>query len=115
MPLTGSIAERFARIQNAFRNDGFAVRGGTFGYRLKDGHIGVTAEQTGARNFRTGKPKRAYYLEGSPGVMGWLLGALAEEDVSRMTNEYVRNVAFAFIDSAAASRGGVLAPLKELV
>jgi len=115
MPLTGSIAERFARIQNAFRNDGFAVRGGTFGYRLKDGHIGVAAEHTGARNFRTGRPKKAYYLEGSPGVMGWLLGALAEGDVSRMANEYVQNVAFTFIDSAAASRSGVLAPLKELV
>ena len=115
MPLTGSIAERFARIQNAFRNDGFAVRGGTFGYRLKDRHIGVAAEHTGARNFRTGRPKKAYYLEGSPGVMGWLLGALAEGDVSRMANEYVQNVAFTFIDSAAASRSGVLAPLKELV
>jgi hypothetical protein len=128
MPLTGSIAERFTRIQDAFRNDGFTVmqvpavaargleaHGQSVGYRLKDGHIGVAAEQPGARNFRTGKPKRAYYLEGSPGVMGWLLGALAEEDVSRMTNEYVRNVAFAFIDSAAASRGGVLAPLKALV
>jgi hypothetical protein len=128
MPLTGSIAERFARIQDAFRNDGFTVRqvsaapvpgpeapGRSIGYRLKDGHIGVAAEQTGARNFKTGKAKRAYYLEGSPGVMGWLLGALAEDEVSRMTNEYVQNVAFAFIDSAAASRGGVLAPLKELV
>ncbi|HYW85671.1 MAG TPA: carcinine hydrolase/isopenicillin-N N-acyltransferase family protein [Spirochaetia bacterium] len=127
MPLTGSIAERLARIQNAFSIDGFTVRqvpaayvsgaerGQPIGYLLKDGHIGVAAEQKSVRNFKTGRAKRAYYLEGSPGVMGWLLGALAEEDVSRMTNEYVQNAAFAFIDSAAASRGGVLAPLKELV
>ena len=92
-----------------------AKRGQPIGYLLKDGHIGVAAEQKSVRNFKTGGAKRAYYLEGSPGVMGWLLGALAEEDVSRMTNEYVQNAAFAFIDSAAASRGGVLAPLKELV
>jgi len=144
MPLTGSIAERFARIQNAFGKDGFSVRqfpaatvprgitpaatvprgimpasahapGERVGYRLKDGRIGVAAEHSGARNFRTGRPKKAFYLEGSPRVMGWLLGALAEEDVSRMANEYVQNVAFAFIDSAAASLGGVLAPLKELI
>jgi hypothetical protein len=122
MPLTESIDDRFARIQSAFRKDGFSVRGAvpgegrgqTAGYRLKDGHIGVAAEHS-ERNFRTGRPKRAYYLEGSPGVMGWLLGALAEEDVSRMANEYVQNAAFAFIDRAAATRGGVLAPLKELM
>jgi hypothetical protein len=47
--------------------------------------------------------------------MGWLLGVMAEEDISRMANEYVQNVVFAFIDSAAASLGGVLAPLKELI
>lgn len=95
MPLTGSIAERFARIQSAFKNDGFTVRQvpaatEPAGYAQKDGYIGVAAEHTGARNFRTGRPKRAYYLEGSPRVMGRLLGALAEDDVSRMTNGYVQ-------------------------
>ncbi len=114
----GSIAARFARIQSAFRKDGFSVRhlphaegrGQMAGCWLKDGRMGVAAEHPGA-----GRPKRAYYLEGSPRVMGWLLGAMAEGDISRMANEYVQNVTFAYFDSAAASRGGVLAPLKELM
>lgn len=123
MPLTGAIAERFTRIQNAFRNDGFSVRhlphaearGEIAGCWLKDGRMGVAVEHSKARNIKTGRPKRAYYLEGSPRVMGWLLGVMAEEDISRMANEYVQNVVFAFIDSTAASLGGVLAPLKELI
>jgi hypothetical protein len=111
MPATGAIEDRFARVKTAFEEDGFSVSSRVD----KDGRLGVMAEHITARVTGTGKPKKAFYLEGSNYQMGWLLGMLAEEEVSRMTGEYVDNIVFAFFDEEAARQGGVLGQIKDLI
>lgn len=123
MPLHGSPTERFARVEAAFAADGFTVRyfpdpgdpAKRAGCREVDGRIGVMAEHASAKNRKTGKPKKAFYLEGDNRTMGYLLGLMAEEDVARMTGEYAENVVFAFFNSDEAVAGGVLEPLKDLL
>jgi hypothetical protein len=116
MPPGGAIEERFARIEAGFGLDGFAVapvpEPGAPGRRLRfltrNGWIGVAAEHRRARNSSTGAPKKAFYVEGDPSAMGWLIGAMAEPDVSRMAGEFVENVTFAFF---GGERGGGLRDL----
>jgi len=45
----------------------------------------------------TGKKKKAFYLEGAPRQMGYMLGCLAEEDVSLMACKYVENFIWSFL------------------
>ena len=110
-----SIEERAARIEAAFRADGFqyATRRGR--YMVRDGALGMTAVHTTARSTKTGLPKRAYYVEGDGRRAGWLLGAMAEPDVARMAGEFVQNVAFAFFSPGAASDKGVFPRLKDVI
>ena len=49
------------------------------------------------RNRNTGKPKRSYYLEGTPYERGFLLGLLAEPEVADMATNFVDNIVFDFI------------------
>jgi hypothetical protein len=96
-----TVAERLARIERAFQKEGFLP----VAHRLKDERLGVAAEHKSARNTRTGAPKKAYYVEGDNAQMGWLLGFLAEPEISRMANEYLENVVFAFFEGDSADRG----------
>jgi hypothetical protein len=103
-------AARLARLESAFAKDGFAVKARA----LKDDCVGVLAEHVSARTLLTGEPKRAFCLQGDNYHMGWLMGFLAEPAVSRMANEYVDSVVFAFFDAEAGS-SAVLAPLRALL
>ena len=123
MPVTGSVESRFARIEAAFRKDGFEVvrfpdprsPGHTVGCMLKDDRLGLLARHTRARNTVTGAPKRAFYVEGDGWHMGWLMGAMAEPDVARMAGEFVENVAFAFFSSGPMSKEDTLPRVKDLI
>jgi hypothetical protein len=123
MPIRGSITERFARVETAFAADGFRVRyfpdpvnpGRSVGYRERNGRIGVRAEHTTAINTSTGRAKKAFYVEGNNAEMGYLLGLLAEDDVSAMTTAYVENIIFAFFNLEAATESGILEPLRDLL
>jgi len=124
MPATGSVEERSARIEAAFRKDGFDVvrfpdprlRGGrTVGYMLKDDRLGMLARHTRACNTRTAAPKRVFYVEGDGARMGWLIGAMAESDVARMAGEFVENAAFAFLGSGPAAKEDTLPRLKDII
>ncbi len=99
-PLAGSVEARSARIEAAFRTDSFAIAR----VLVKDGRLGILARHTQARNTKTGAPKRALYVEGDGGRMGWLIGAMAEPDVARMAGEFVENVAFAFFGEEPCRR-----------
>jgi hypothetical protein len=110
-PLAGSVEERSARIEAAFRADGFAVAR----VLVKDDRLGILARHTSARNTVTGSPKRAFYVEGDGAQMGWLIGAMAEPDVARMAGEFVENVAFAFFGEGPASKEDALPRLKDLI
>ena len=105
------VGRRAAAIEEAFRRDGFEPDARV----QKDGALGIRALHTRARNSVTGAPKRAYYVEGDGGHRGWLLGALAEPQVSRMAGEFVQNVAFAFFNAGLTSDTGVARVIKDLI
>jgi hypothetical protein len=115
-----SIAAKFVRVESGFLADGFSVvplpvpgspstqtRFLTIG-----GALGVRAERPAAP--ASDRRKTAFYLEGDGYQMGWMMGYMAEADVSRMATEFVENVAFAFFDESA-TEGGLLGPLKDLI
>ncbi len=111
MPVTETVAARSARIEAAFRKDGFAVAR----VLVKDGRLGIHARHRTAHNTRTGVPKSAFYMEGDGAQMGWLIGAMAEPDVARMAGEFAENVAFAFFGEGPASKEDALPRLKDLI
>ena len=82
-----------AFLTSAFQSDGFDVTS----QREFQGKIGILAESKTAINIVTGQPKRVYYLEGSNYQMRHLLGLLAEDQVARMTTEFVDNILPQFI------------------
>ncbi|HVO37978.1 MAG TPA: carcinine hydrolase/isopenicillin-N N-acyltransferase family protein [Spirochaetia bacterium] len=111
------------RVEAAFDSDGFSVRpvmdpdspGAPRLFVQKDGWIGMLAEHGSAKNHRTARPKRAYYVEGDAWHRGYLLGLLAEQEVSRMTGEFLKKVIFAFFDSGVAQKGGLEGDIQDLI
>lgn len=87
--------KRLIKLTKAFNSDGFEIGRVT----TYNGRLGIAAESKAAVNYDTGKPKRAYYLEGTPYEAGFLMGSLAEEEVSRMATEFAEKVVFSFIGS----------------
>ncbi len=82
-------------LVEAFKKDNFDVTGeGIFNYK---GYVGITAvHKTATIGGNPNNKKKAFYVEGSPEAMGYLIGYMAEEAVSKMANEFVHNI----IDSA---------------
>ncbi|MFC2105815.1 hypothetical protein ACFLS0_03605 [Candidatus Bipolaricaulota bacterium] len=76
-------------LREAFAKDGFEVVQAAF----PDGrcpHLGLLAKHRTARN-RGAARKRAYYVEGSPWEMGYLMGRLAEPRIHEMSEDYIEN------------------------
>jgi len=63
-----------------------------------DGKIGIRATHKTATIGRTRKKKQAYYVEGDPHTMGYLMGTLAEPTIQRMCTEFNENIIFDFIN-----------------
>lgn len=86
--------QHFLKIYKAFLGDGFQLK-----KRIctAAGKLGVVAEHTTARNYDTGRKKLSYYLEGTPYERGYLLGLLAEPEISDMAVNFVDNIVFDFI------------------
>jgi hypothetical protein len=61
------------------------------------GRVGVRATNSSACHL-PGKVKRAYYVEGTHFEMGYLLGLMAEPEISQMCHEFNRRVIFEFVD-----------------
>ncbi|NIV40163.1 MAG: hypothetical protein GWN58_65395, partial [Anaerolineae bacterium] len=57
------------------------------------GRVGVRASNRSACHL-PGKVKRAYYVEGTHFEMGYLLGLMAEPEISQMCHEFNRRVIF---------------------
>lgn len=87
--------KRVIKLMDAFSRDGFEIGK----IIVKFGKTGIMAESKTASNYDTGLKKKAYYLEGSSYEMGYLLGALAENDIAEMTGDFTEKVVFAFIKS----------------
>jgi len=87
--------QRVSRLRVAFSDDGYTVREGcVVAFR---GRIGMVAHHRTATNHDTGRPKRAYYVEGAPFEMGYLLGRLAEPEIDRMTETFIDRVVGAMV------------------
>ncbi len=84
---------RILALKDAFRKDGFETRK----IVTRFNRTGICAESRYASNYDTGVPKRAYYIEGNRYEMGYLLGLLAEKEISSMSNEFAKKVVFNFI------------------
>lgn len=78
--------------------DGFDERGiKAFRYNPRypetgEDRLGIEVQHKTAHNHATGQPKKAYYVEGNPYEMGFLMGWMAEKDIARMTGEFVDNM-----------------------
>jgi hypothetical protein len=82
-------------LTDAFKRDGFKV---VKVVTMPNGkRRGICAEHKTAVNYETREPKKAYYVEGKPEEMGYLIGLMAHEDVERMTDEFIKEIAFDFV------------------
>jgi|GEM_PF-301948 len=99
---TGKVDNRIRNLIEAFKQDGYTVdeNTGIFYYNTVEPgseKIAIRAESIAAAIGTTGKKKRVFYLEGTPKQMGYMMGRLAEDDVTTMSCEYVENFVWAFI------------------
>lgn len=91
-------------IEDAFNKDGYEVKRTVNRFN----RTGIVAEHKTAFNYDTGKKKKAYYLEGSSYEMGYLLGLLAEDEISSMTNDFITNMVPEFIGVNDSHRGKLI-------
>jgi hypothetical protein len=104
MPTTN---ERVGIITNAFEQDGFEV----IQVVVKSEKIGIKAKHKTAINYDNGKRKQVYYVEGSYRQMGYLLGLLAEPDISRMAIEFSDNIILSYLGKKDPELGEKLVKL----
>jgi hypothetical protein len=62
-----------------------------------NGKIGIRAHNKNAMVKDTSTKKKAYYLEGDPWEMGYLMGQMAEPEIEQMCTKFNSNVIFDFI------------------
>lgn len=94
MPYDWQMELQFEKIYKAFAVDGFIVNKRAY---TTSGKLGVKAIHTTAKNRDDGKRKTSYYLEGTPYERGYLMGLLAEPEISDMAVNFVDNIIFDFI------------------
>jgi len=91
-------------LVRAFKKDGYDVKK----IITKFNKVGIMADHKTAFNYDTGENKKAYYIEGSSYEMGYLLGLLAEKEISLMTTKFIRNVIPQFINNGGSKRGNII-------
>lgn len=87
-----------ARVERAFGQYGFTVSQVV----EAEGQLGVVAE--GPTIGGTGRRKKAFYVEGSPHQMGYLVGRLAPDDVLRMAEEFNDRIVLDFLDEGLGEK-----------
>ncbi|UCH98574.1 MAG: hypothetical protein JSV88_17470 [Candidatus Aminicenantes bacterium] len=128
--MAGENDGHFEFLKKAFSQDGFNVKNFKEDKRLKnlpyvtpkgymefEGKIGLLAEHKTSVNSVTGEPKKTYYVEGTHKQMGFLLGLMAEPEVSRMATEFAANIPMSFFRSEELSQtsdSSLFDKLKEL-
>lgn len=108
MRQSGRNGNKLFRLINAFEKDGYTVKN----FINRFDRIGLVAEHNIAFNYDTGKKKRAYYLEGSSYEMGYMMGLMAEKEISAMAVDYTEDIVFSFVmrknEERANFLGGIL-------
>jgi hypothetical protein len=94
--MTMATDERIQRLIQAFATDGYDVDPNA-GVRVYEGNVGIAAPHRTATIGKTGRHKKAFYIEGPPYTMGYLMALLAEPDISRMCEDFNEKVIFDFI------------------
>jgi len=89
MEIPEALQPGFLKLQRAFAEDGFDVTKQVW-IGNSEPRLGLRAEHRTARN-RSAARKRAYYVEGSPWEMGFLMGRLAESRIQKMSEDYIEN------------------------
>jgi hypothetical protein len=108
MPGNETVQARIARLKQAFDRDGFVVADrDVVKYSVPDStekRVGMIARHRTATNYDTGERKRAYYVEGTPFEMGYLMGRLAEPEIDRMTDEFIDNVLWSMLKAVSGQK-----------
>jgi len=96
-PIQNDSIPHLKKLVEAFKNDNFDVADpeGIFQF---DGKKGIVATHKTAINSNTQKKKKAYYVEGNHYQMGYLMGLMAEQEITVMTTDYVDNIFFDFVN-----------------
>ncbi|HEU0013943.1 MAG TPA: hypothetical protein VFQ45_09685 [Longimicrobium sp.] len=87
--------QRIDALIAAFATDNFTVNPQT-DVVLSGDRIGMVATHNTATIGTTGVYKKAYYVEGTPFDLGYLIGRIAEPTVSQMTTTFLDNVVLSF-------------------
>jgi hypothetical protein len=95
-PWSDYVLRRAGEISLKLGPQGWSAEAGARTVVLTQGSFGMCVPHKSARDQRSRRAKRLYYLQGSHFEMGYLLGLMAEKDVARMTVDYVDNVIFDF-------------------
>lgn len=93
--------ERYNKLEKAFETDGFAIIKKAF---TAAGRIGILAQHMNSKNYDTGQKKKSYYIEGTPYERGFLLGLLAEPEISDMAANFSDKITFDFFGTDLLSR-----------
>ncbi|MBU0596472.1 hypothetical protein KJ567_07300 [Candidatus Bipolaricaulota bacterium] len=89
MPSQGVADDRIEGLKKAFEQDGFEVVASAK-VDVTTTRVGLLAKHRTAKN-KGIERKRAYYVEGSPWEMGYLMGRLAERTIHHMSENYIEN------------------------
>ncbi|MFC2082040.1 hypothetical protein ACFLSF_02580 [Candidatus Bipolaricaulota bacterium] len=89
MPDQAPTGKRIEELKIAFEKDGFEVVASA-SVDVTTTRVGLLAKHRTARNKGVDR-KRAYYVEGTPWEMGYLMGRLAEPEIQRMSENYIEN------------------------
>ncbi|HEX3046145.1 MAG TPA: hypothetical protein VHY08_15425, partial [Bacillota bacterium] len=89
-------------IRQAFADDNFDV---VLEHTI-NGRTGYRAEHRTAKNARTGQKKRAFYVEGNPYEMGYLIGYMTPDEIDQMGTTFIRDVIFEFFSKGNENDNG---------
>ncbi len=93
--MNAQMKQRMNTVYRAYVQDGFRP---VKAYVLNDA-IGVMAVHNTSKDYDTGSGKTSYYLDGTPYERGYLLGLLAEPQISQMAVKFTDSIIFDFIDA----------------
>lgn len=89
--------DKIKKLIEAFNKDNFQLDKDHDVF-LYNGRIGIRAHHNDVVNTLTGEKKKAFYVEGQPHEMGYLLGMMAEPDINTMCTEFNKNIVLDFIN-----------------
>jgi hypothetical protein len=101
----GEKGRRIIELTEAFKKDDFDINK----IVTKFNRVAIIAESNSVKNYDTRERKKVYYLEGSNYEMGYLLGMIAEKEVSMMCNQFAGRVVFSFIGTSVQEKIKILA------